>query len=46
MEVSYSAKTFYLAILSFEKGWESDYLAFPAFIVEEAKEQRVRMDAK
>lgn len=44
--MSYSAKTFYLAILSFEKGWESDYLAFLASIVEEAKEQKEEMDAK
>lgn len=44
IEVSYSAKTFFLVILSFEKGWESDYLVFLASIVEEAKEQKVGMN--
>ena len=46
MEISYSAKTFNLAILSFEKGWENNYLAFLASMVEEVKEQMVGLPAK
>lgn len=46
MEMSYSAETFSLAILSFQKGWGSDYLAFLSSIAEEAKAQKVEMDAE
>lgn len=40
------SQNFLSSHLSFEKGWESDYLAFLASMVEEAKEQKVGLDAK
>lgn len=46
MEMSYLAKTFNLAIRSFEKGWESDDLVFLPSIAEVAKAPKVEMDAK